>query len=207
MKKSRGVTSASWLLSSEHQSSPYTDWLHHCLLSTCSWCVVRAYTWLALWLSLLSTCSWCVVRAYTWLSLWLSLLSTCSWCVVRAYTWLSIWLSLLSTCSWCVVRAYTWLSIWLSLLSTCSWCVVRAYTWLALWLSLLSTCSWCGGGGGAFWCTMGCVASSSRWMLHTGGGWGYSPLRCKALWVPRKALYKCIKLLLLTNILGLCLFL
>ncbi len=52
--------------------------------------------WLALWLSLLSTCSWCVVSAYTWLALWLSLLSTCSWCVVSAYTWLALWLSLLS---------------------------------------------------------------------------------------------------------------
>ncbi len=29
-------------------------------------------------LSPLSTCIWCVVNAYTWLSLWLSLLSTCS---------------------------------------------------------------------------------------------------------------------------------
>ncbi len=81
-----------------------------------------------LWLSLLSTCSCCVVSAYTWLSLWLSLLSTCSWCVVSAYTWLTLWLSLLSTCSWCVVSAYTWLALWLSLLSTCSWCVVSAYT-------------------------------------------------------------------------------
>ncbi len=102
-------------------------------LSTCSWCVVSAYTWLALWLSLLSTCSWCVVSAYTWLALWLSLLSTCSWCVVSAYTWLSLCLSLLSTCSWCVVSAYTWLALWLSLLSTCSWCVVRAYLYFILW--------------------------------------------------------------------------
>ncbi len=31
---------------------------------------------------------------------------------------------------------------------------------------------------------------SSRWMLHTGGGWGDSPLLCKALWVPRKVLYE-----------------
>ncbi len=53
-------------------------------------------------LSLLSTCSWCVVSAYTLLALWLSLLSTCSWCVVSAYTLLAQWLSLLSTCSWCV---------------------------------------------------------------------------------------------------------
>ncbi len=30
----------------------------------------------------LSTRSWCVVSAYTWLSLWLSLLSSRSWCVV-----------------------------------------------------------------------------------------------------------------------------
>ncbi len=87
-------------------------------------------------LSLLSTCSWCVMSAYTWLSLWLSL-STCSWCVVSAYTWLVLWLSL-STCSWCVVSAYTWLALWLSLLSTCSWCVMSAYTWLSLWLSLSS---------------------------------------------------------------------
>ncbi len=87
------------------------DWLYDSLsLSTCSWCVVSAYTWLALWFSLLSTCSWCVVSAYTWLALWLSLLSTCSWCVVSAYTWLSLWLSLLSTCSWCVVSALVPLS-------------------------------------------------------------------------------------------------
>ncbi len=105
-----------------------------------SWSPNNPHTldWLydSLWLSLLSTCSWCVVDAYTWLALWLSLLSTCSWCVVDAYTWLALWLSLLSTFSWCVVRAYTWLALWLSLLSTCSWCVVRAYTWLSLWLSL-----------------------------------------------------------------------
>ncbi len=58
------------------------DCLYDSLLSTCSWCVVRAYTWLTL-CSLLSTCSWCVVSAYTWLALWLSLLSTCCWCVVE----------------------------------------------------------------------------------------------------------------------------
>ncbi len=39
---------------------------------------------------------------------------------------------------------------------------------------------------------------SSRWMLYTGGGRGDSPpLLCKELWVPRKAVYKCNKLLLL----------
>ncbi len=52
------------------------DWLYFSLLSTCSWCVASASTWLALWLSLLSTCSWCVASASTWLALWLSLLST-----------------------------------------------------------------------------------------------------------------------------------
>ncbi len=119
------------------------DCLWLSLLSTCSWCVASASTWLALWLSLLSTCSWCVASASTWLALWLSLLSTCSWCVASASTWLALWLSLLSTCSWCVASASTWLALWLSLLSTCSWCVVSASTWLALWLSLLSTCSWC----------------------------------------------------------------
>ncbi len=38
------------------------------------------------------------------------------------------------------------------------------------------------------------AVASSRWMLHIGGGW--VPLLCKALWVSRKALYKCNKLLL-----------
>ncbi len=33
-------------------------------------------------------------------------------------------------------------------------------------------------------------------MLHIGGGWEETPLLCKALWVPRKALYECNKLLL-----------
>ncbi len=122
------------------------------------------------------------------------LLSICSWCVVSAYTWLALWLSLLSTCSWCVVRAYTWLVLWLSLLSTCSWCVVRAYTWLVLWLSLLSTCSWCVVSALAR-CPVAAVASS-KWMLHTGGGWGETPLMivkrfgCTA--IHNKVLYKCI---------------
>ncbi len=51
------------------------DWLYLSLISTCSWCVVSAYTWLALWVSLISTCSWCVVSAYTWLALSISLSS------------------------------------------------------------------------------------------------------------------------------------
>ncbi len=33
-----------------------------------------------------------------------------------------------------------------------------------------------------------------KW-LHNGGGWGDSPFHVKALWVPRKSLYKCNKLL------------
>ncbi len=89
------------------------DWLYDSLSSPPVAGVWWELHWLALWLSLLSTCSWCVVSAYTWLALWLSLLSTCSWCVVSAYTWLALWLSLLSTCSWCVVSAYTWLALWL----------------------------------------------------------------------------------------------
>ncbi len=41
------------------------------------------------------------------------------------------------------------------------------------------------------------AVSSSRRMLNTaGGGWGDIPSQCKALWVPRKALFKCNKLLL-----------
>ncbi len=96
------------------------------LLSTCSWCVVSAYTWLALWLSLSSPPVADMWWAHKLDWLYLSLLSTCSWCVVSAYTWLALWLSLLSTCSWCVVNAYTWLALWLSLLCTFSWCVVSA---------------------------------------------------------------------------------
>ncbi len=98
------------------------------------------YTLDCLCLSLLSTCSCCVVSAYTWLSLCLSLslLSTCSCCVVSAYTWLSLSLSLSSPPVAGVWWAHTldWLYDSLSLLSTCSWCGVSAYTWLALWLSL-----------------------------------------------------------------------
>ncbi len=44
-------------------------------------------------------------------------------------------------------------------------------------------------------CPVAAVASS-KWMLHTGGGWGETPPHdCKALWVynnTQKALYKCI---------------
>ncbi len=43
------------------------------------------------------------------------------------------------------------------------------------------------------------AVASSRWMLHIGGGWGDPLLLCKALWVPRKALYKCIELLFIIN--------
>ncbi len=38
----------------------------------------------------------------------------------------------------------------------------------------------------AFWHTMAAV-TSSRWMLHTGGGRGDTPSQCRALWVLRKA--------------------
>ncbi len=48
----------------------------------------------------------------------------------------------------------------------------------------------------AFWRNMAAVASS-RWILHTGAPPPPLPLLCKVLWVPRKALYKCNKLLLL----------
>ncbi len=43
--------------------------------------------------------------------------------------------------------------------------------------------------------------TSCRWMLHIGGGWRDTPLLCKVLWVSRKALYKCTKLLLLYHLL------
>ncbi len=71
-------------------------------------------------------------------------------------------------------------------------CVHCIYIWVLHWLAsslcLLSTSKLvCGGRSGS--------VTSSRWMLHIGGGWGVSPLQCKALWVPRKALYKCNKLL------------
>ncbi len=61
--------------------------------------------------------------------------------------------------------------------------------WLALSLSLLSTSKLvCGYHNMAF-----------RWMLHIGGGWD-SPLLWKALWVPRKALYKSNELLLFKKV-------
>ncbi len=128
----------------------------------CSWCVVSAYTWLALCLSLLSTCSWCGwAHTLDWLYVSLSSL-TCSWCVVeRIHLIGSMSLSLLSTCSWCV-HTLDWLydlsplhPSWCGWAHTLDWLydslslsaplagVWWAYTWLALWLSLLSTCSWC----------------------------------------------------------------
>ncbi len=65
--------------------------------------------------------------------------------------------------------------------------------WLASSLCLLSTCSWCVVGVLAQY---GCrriiqVDAAHWWWLRR------PPLLCKALWVPRKALYKCNKLLLL----------
>ncbi len=61
--------------------------------------------------------------------------------------------------------------------------------WLASSLGVLSTSKLeCGGRSGAM-----AAVTSSRWILHIGGGRDY-PLLCKALWVPRKALYKCNKL-------------
>ncbi len=104
-------------------------------------------------------------------------------------------LSLLSTCSWCVVRAYTWLSLWLSLSSppvAGVWCV---HTLDCLYVSLSSPPV-----AGVWWahwrrCPVAAVASS-KWMLHTGGGWGETPhmivkhVGCTA--IHNKALYKSI---------------
>ncbi len=99
-----------------------------------------------------------------------------------------------------------------SILSTCGWCVVSAYTWLALWLYPLHLWLVCGERihligsmtlssppvAGEWWaqwrrCPVAAVASS-KWMLHTGGGWGETPPPhdCKVLWVynnTQKALY------------------
>ncbi len=57
------------------------------------------------------------------------------------------------------------------------------------------------------WCVGGVLVQYGcrriiRWMLHTVGGWGNPPppLLCKALWVPRKVLYKCKELLLIIYI-------
>ncbi len=136
------------------------------LLSTCSWCVVRASTW---WLydSLSSPPVAGVWRAHP--LDWLydsSLLSTCSWCVASAFHLIGSMSSLSSPPVAGVWRAQhligsmTLLSsppvagVWWAhtldwlhdsrSLSTCSWGVVRAYTWLAPWLlSSLSTCCWC----------------------------------------------------------------
>ncbi len=125
----------------------------------------------------------------------LSLLSTCSWCVVSACTWLALWLSLLSTCSWCVVSAYTWLALWLSLSSPPVAGVWWAHTLDCLYDSLSSppvagvwwarTLDWLYDSlssppvAGVWWvhwrhCPAAAV-TSSKWMLHTGGGWGDPP--------------------------------
>ncbi len=138
--KSRGVTLVSWpnsrhwLLSIMASTNPHPlDWaLWLSLLSTCSWCVVSAYTWLTLWLSLLSTCELvCGDRIHVTGSMTLSPPPPVGWCVVESIHWLDLWLSLLSTCSWCGWAYNTWTALWLSLLSTCSWLfVVSAYTWL-----------------------------------------------------------------------------
>ncbi len=39
---------------------------------------------------------------------------------------------------------------------------------------------------------------------YIGGGWEDSPLLCKSLWVPRKALYKCKKLFIIIIIICFC---
>ncbi len=172
------------------------------LLSTCSRCVVSAYTRLTLWLSLFSPPVVGVWWAHTHDCLFDSLsLSTCSWCMVSAYTWLALWLSLLSTCSWCVVSAYTWLSLWLSLSSPPVAGVWWAHTLDWLYDSLSSPPV---AGVWAHWCRCPVAAvASSKWMLHTGGGWGETRLynirlyftivkRFRCTSIHNKALYKSI---------------
>ncbi len=192
------------------------------LLSTCSLvCGERIHL---IGSMTLSSCSWCVVSAYTRLSLWLSLLSTCSWCVVSTYTWLSLWLSLLSTCSWCVVSAYTWLSLCLSLSSPPVAGVWWAHTLDWLFVSLSSppvagvwwahTLDWLydslssppvAGVWRAHWrCYVVAAFASSKWMLHTGGGWGETTtrmiLKCFGCTTKhKKALYKYIIHSFITN--------
>ncbi len=130
----------------------------------------------------------------------------------------------LSTCSWCVVSAYTWLALWRSLLSTCSWCVVSAIHLIGsmalsppppvagVWWA--HTLDWfydslssppVAGVWWAHWCRCPEAAvASSKWMLHTGGGWGETPpphmivkrFGCTTI---HKALYKCIIHSLITS--------
>ncbi len=94
-------------------------------------------------LSPLHLYSWCVVSAYTWLALWLSLLSTCTAGVWWAHTldWLYDSLSSPPVQLVCGERIHLIGSMTLPPLHLYSWCVVSAYTWLALWLYLLSTCT------------------------------------------------------------------
>ncbi len=106
------------------------------LLSTCSWCVVRAYTWLALWLSSppvagvwwAHTLDWLydslssppvagVWWAHTLDCLYDSLFSPPVAGVWWAHTLDWLYVSL-STCSWCVVSA-------LELLSWGSRCIIQ----------------------------------------------------------------------------------
>ncbi len=125
-------------------------------------------------LSLLSTGSWCVVRAYTWLALSLSLLSTGSWCVVSADTWLALCLSLSSPPVAGVWWAHTldWLYDSLSSPPVAGVWWEHPLDWLNDSLSSPPV-------AGVWWahwrrCAAAAVASS-KWMLHTSGGWGETP--------------------------------
>ncbi len=67
-----------------------------------------------------------------------------------------------------VLLSYYLCPLWPKLASDHHGLLIIPIHWLASSLCLLSTSKL------AFWRTMAAVASS-RWMLHIGGGWGYSP--------------------------------
>ncbi len=86
---SRGGVQISWMLLLHMQETVFVDSPADILAPVlqCDQHLIGSMT-----LFLLSTCSWCVVRAYTWLALCLSLLSTCSWCAHTLH-WLYVSLS------------------------------------------------------------------------------------------------------------------
>ncbi len=120
------------------------DWLYDSLLSTCSWCVVSACTWLAVWLSLSSPPVAGVWWAHTLDWLYDSLSSPPVAGVWRAHPLDWLYDSLSSPPVAGVWRALPldWLYVSLSSAPVAGVWRALPLDWL-YWLSLLCTCSWC----------------------------------------------------------------
>ncbi len=148
-------------------------------------------------LSLLSTCSWCVVRAYTWLALWLSL----SFPPVAGVWWAHTLDWLYDSLSSPPVAGVWWVHTLDCLYDSLSSPPVAGVRWAHTldWLYVSLSSPPVAGVWWAHWrrCPVAAVASS-KWKLHTGGGWGETPpppphmivkrFGCTAIHI--KALYK-----------------